>query len=194
VKHRSTILALSAIALVLAACGNAGAAAVVGNERITDVQVAEIVEETLTAQGQPKDTPADQLTGQVLQRLVTITLVDQLAEQEGVVATQGEIDGLTRQYEAQAGGPEQVVQTFVQQNVAPSMIAPLIRLNILATKLGRQLAPTADQNGQTQAVVLALGALSEEEGTSVAPRYGTWSAAELSLGPVSDDLSIPRTR
>lgn len=197
-KQRQTVIAITAVgmAILLSACGASkpGAAAIVGDDRISDSQLAEVVQETLVALGQPKDAPADQLTGQVLQRMVTMSLVDTLAAQEGVVATQGEIDGLTRQYEAQAGGREQVEQTFVQQNVAPSMIAPLIRLNILATKLGQKLAPAADANGQTQSVVAALGALSTAEGTSIAPRYGTWSAEQLALGPLPDDLSVPRAR
>lgn len=195
-KHRRIALAISTLAVagLLGACGvtNAGDAAVVGPDRVTDAQLASVVQETLVAQGQPKDAPADQLTGQVLQRMVTMRLVDQFAAQQGVTASQGEIDGFLRQYEAQAGGRQGVEEAFLQQNVAPSMLESLLRLNILVAKLGQKLAPAADQNGQQQAVFDALTQFSAQEDTSIAARYGTWTPDQLAIGPVPDDLSIPR--
>lgn len=195
-KTRRIVLAIGALAMagVLAACGvtQAGDAAVVGSDRITDSQLADLVQETLVAQGQPKDAPADQLTGQALQRLVTMALVDQFAAENGVTVSQGEIDGFLRQYDAQAGGREQVEQGFLQQNVAPSMVPAVIRLNILAQKLGQGLAPTGDDAARSQALVQALAAYSAEIGTTIAPRYGTWSAERLAIGPQPDDLSVPR--
>lgn len=194
-KHRKAALALVAVAALAAACApKPGAAAIVGSDRISEAQLTSVVQETLVGLGQPKDQPADQLTGQALQRLVTIALVNQLAAQEGVAVTQGEVDGLLRQYEAQAGGREQMLQTFITQNVAPSMIEPLVRLNIQASKLGQKLAPAGDANAQSQAVVDALAALSTEEGTEIAPRFGTWDASKIAIVPAADDVSVPRDR
>lgn len=195
-KTRRIVLAIGALAMagVLAACGatQAGDAAVVGSDRITDAQLADVVQATLVAQGQPKDAPADQLTGQVLQRMVTMALADQFAAENGVTVTQGEVDAFIRQYEAQAGGRQQLEQTFLQQNVAPSVLPSLIRLNILAKKLGIALDPAGDAQAQNQAVFQALADYSVTVGTSIAPRYGSWSPEQLGLGPVPDDLSVPR--
>ena len=195
-KTRRIVLALGALAMagVLAACGvtKAGDAAVVGGDRITDAQVADVVRETLVAQGQPEDTPADQLTGQVLQRMVTMSLANQFAAENGVTVSQGEVDAFVRQYEAQAGGRAQMEQAFLQQNVAPSVLPELFRLNILAAKLGQAIDPAGSADTQRQAVFQALADYSVQVGTSIAPRYGTWSAEQLGLGPVPDDLSVPR--
>lgn len=199
-KHRRTALAPAGIAalalagLVLAGCATAtpGAAAIVGDVRISEAELADQVAETLEAQGQPVDAPADELTGTTLDRLVTASLVEQYAASVGVTVSQGEVDGLLRQYAAQAGGPQAVEEVFVQQGVAPSQIVPILRLNILAEKLGAALLPGGDPQAQGQALVEALAAFGAEAGTKVSPRYGTWDATALRLGPVPDDVSVPR--
>ena len=56
--------------------------------------------------------------------------------------------------------------------------------------LATALAPDAADDG-TEAVATYLRALSDELDTRVAPRYGTWDSATLSLGPRPDDLASP---
>lgn len=198
-KHRQAVRAAAlcasaALMAALSACGSAtpGAAAIVGDERISENALADQVTEILTAQGQAADTPADALTAVTLDRLVTASLVEQFAAANGIGVTQGEIDGLLRTYAAQAGGAAEVEAIFLEQNVAPSQIVPIIRLNLLAEKIGTALVPGGDPQTQGQALVQALSAYSSQVGTEVSPRYGSWDPAALSLGPVPDDLSIPR--
>lgn len=197
-KHRRTTAAIVAAgvaaALALAGCSSAtpGAAAIVGSERISEAQLADEVGQVLRAQGQPADTAADQLTATMLDRLVTASLVEQYAASVGVTVTQGEVDGVLRQYAAQAGGQAAVDEFFVSQGVAPSQVVPVLRLNILAEKLGSALLPGGDPQAQGQALVTALAAYGEQVGTKVSPRYGTWDPQALRLGPVPDDISVPR--
>lgn len=199
VKHqavRAAVLLASAVAVAsLAACGTAkpGAAAIVGDERISENLLAEQVAEVLSAQGQPADAPADALTATTLDRLVTSSLVEQFAEENGVVVTQGEVDALLRTYAAQAGGADAVDAIFLEQNVAPSQIVPILRLNILAEKIGTALVPGGDPQAQGQALVEVLAAYSAQVGTDISPRYGSWDPAGLGIGPVPDDLSVPRS-
>lgn len=185
--------ALSIVAVLTVGCGTAspGAAAVVGDDRITERELTEQVEQVLRAQGRPVDSASEALVVTTLNRMITTSLVDQLAEIEGVDMTQGELDATVAEYTDATGGREAFEEVLVQQDIAPGAVDDLFRVNILAQKLGFQLDPAGSPESQSTAVFIAVSELSEEIGTSVSPRYGTWDAAMLSVGAVKNDLSIP---
>ncbi len=184
---------LASAALLASACGGqqAGSAATLGDSRISDVELTDVVQEILAAQGKPVDSADEVLTVDTLGRMIVIDLVDTLAEREGVVVSQGAIDEELTAYINQVGGEDAMINTFVQQGVAPSQIEDVIRLSISAELLGVALAPDAEVDVQSQAVYDAAVALSEELGVEVSPRYGTWDPSTLSLGPTPIDLAAP---
>lgn len=184
---------LASAALLASACAGqqAGSAATLGDSRISDVQLTDVVQEILAAQGKPVDSADEVLTAEALSRMIVIDLVDALAEREGVVVSQGAIDQELTAYINQVGGEDAMVNTFVQQGVAPSQIEDVIRLSLSAEKLGVALAPDAEADVQSQVVYDAAVALSEELGVEVSPRYGTWDPSTLSLGPTPTDLAAP---
>ena len=191
-----SVAALAATALALTGCGTsqAGAAATVGDTRITENQLTTQVQEVLAAKGQPLNTQDAGLVSRVLGRMITIELVDRLAEAEGVEVTQGQIDEVLANYTGQVGSIEQVEEIFLQENVAPSQLESIIRLQGQAQELGIKLNPSGSAEEQGAAVVEAAALLSEDLGTTVSPRYGTWDAQAFDLGPVPDDLStLPTT-
>lgn len=185
------IAALATTALALTGCGTtqAGAAATVGDTRITETQLTSEVQAVLEAKGQPLDTEDAGLVSQLLSRMITVELLDRLAVDEGVEVTQGQIDEVIANYTGQVGSIEQVEEIFLQENVAPSQIESLIRLQTQAQELGIKLNPSGSAEEQGTAVFEAASLLSDELDTTVSPRYGTWSAASLSVGPVPNDLS-----
>ncbi len=197
---RSRRAALAAAALVvsvvaLTACANqtAGSAATLDDTRITDQALTTQVQDILEAKGQPVTSPDASLVQQTLGRMITREIVDRLAEQEGVVITQGKIDEQIANYQGQLGGQAQLENAFVQENVAPSQIAAFIRLQVQAQELGIALDPTGSAEEQGQAVFEAASQLSQELDTTVSPRYGTWDPTTLSLGPTPNDLSVEPT-
>jgi hypothetical protein len=177
--------------LVLSGCSGqqAGSAALIGDSRITEQQLTTTVQEVLSAQGQPVDTAAAPLTSQTLGRMIVIDLVDRLALSNDVVVTQGRIDEQLATYITQAGDKAAMEQTFVQQGVAPSQIEPVIRLNIQAQDLGIKLAPQGTAEEQGKAVFDAVTALSDELDVTTSPRFGTWDAKTLQVGPTPADLA-----
>ena len=177
--------------LTLTGCGaaTAGAAAVVGDTRISEQTLTSTVQEVLVAQQKSPNTSDASLVSAVLNRLVTSELVDILAAEKGVTVTQGAIDSTLQGYVQQAGGEAQVQDILLQRNVAPTQIESFVRTNVLAQMLGQALAPTADIQGQSDAVVAAIIETSMVVGTEVSPRYGTWEATKLVIGPVPSDLS-----
>jgi len=184
---------VAASALLLSACGNqqAGSAATLGDTRISDAALSAQVQEILAAKGQPVTSVDQSLTAQTLGRMITLEVVDRLAEREGVTVTQGQVDEQLAAAVAQTGDMAALEQVYVEQSIAPSQIESFVTLNIQAQELGIALLPSGTAEEQGQAVFEAASALSEELDTTVSPRYGTWDASQLALGPVPDDLSTP---
>ncbi len=191
VPRRVLVAAVLGAVLVLSACGGQqpGSAATLGDSRITEQQLTAQVQEIFTAQGLPVDTADATLTSSTLGRMIVIDLVDALAEDQGIVITQGRIDEQIASYIAQAGDQPSMEATFVQQGVAPSQIESVIRLNLQAQDLGVKLDPSGTAESQGAAVFAAVTALSDELEVTTSPRFGTWDPATLQVGPVPDDLS-----
>ena len=193
-KKQWTLVGAAVIgAIVLSACGSTspGAAAVVGGDRISERELNEKVEQVLRAQGRPMDSVSEALVVTTLDRMITTSLVEQLADQEGVEVTQGELDATLANYVEATGGQEAFEELLIQQDLAPESIEDLFRVNILAQKLGMELDPMGSPEAQSSAVLVAVSQFSEEVGTSVSPRYGTWDGATLTVGAISNDLSVP---
>lgn len=189
VKIRSLVLASAAV--LLAACGTAGSAAVVGPQAISDQTLQEQVQAVLTAQGRPANTVDADLSREILNRMVLSALVEQLAEREGVSVDQGTIDRTLLEFDAQVGGRDQLQALYLEQGVAPDQIEDIVRLNALAVALGPALDPAGTPETQSQALVKAVTDLSVELDTTVSPRFGAWQPMMLSIGPIIDDLSVP---
>lgn len=184
--------ALLGAALVLTACGGqpAGSAATIGDSRITEQALTTEVQAALAAQGLPVDTADAALTAKLLGRMIVVDLVNTVAAREGVAVSQGRIDEQVASYVAQAGDHAAMEQTFADQGVAPSQIEGVIRLNIQAGDLGVKLDPAGTVEQQGEAVFNAITALSGELGVTASPRFGTWDAQTLQIGPTPDDLAI----
>lgn len=182
---------LAGAALLLAGCGTAGSAAVVGPEVISDQALQEQVQVVLEAQSRPASTVDPELSRQILNRLVLTALVEQLAEREDVTVDQGTIDQTLLNFDSQVGGRAQLEALYLEQGVAPSQIEDVIRLNALAVNIGIALDPEGLPDSQGQALVQAITDLSLELGTEVSPRFGAWEPMMLNIGPGIDDLSVP---
>ena len=194
ITKKWTIVGAGVLAVAaLSGCGSAapGAAAVVGDDRISESELTENVKQVLRAQGRPVDSASEALVVTTLDRMITTSLVEQLAEQQGVEVTQGELDATLANYAEATGGQEAFEELLIQQDLAPESIEDLFRVNILAQKLGMELDPMGSPEAQSSAVLTAVAEFSEEVGTSVSPRYGTWDGATLTLGAIANDLSIP---
>lgn len=195
-KRKWTIVGAAVmVAVATSACGSAvpGAAAVVGDERISERELGERVEQVLQAQGRPVDSASEALVVTTLDRMITTSLVEQFASREGVEVTQGELDAVVANYAEGSGGREAFEELLLQEDLAAEGIDDLFRVNILAQKLGMELDPAGSPEAQTLAVLNAVSAFSADIGTRVSPRYGTWDPSELTIGAVPDDLSIPGT-
>lgn len=179
--------------VVLSGCGSsqAGKAVVMDDYSITEAQLNDQVQQILSAQGRSPDAASQALVVTTLDRMITTNLVDAVALDAGVDATRGEIDAALAAYSEQSGGRQAFEDSLIAQDIAPSQIKSIMRLNILAERLGGALDPGGSPESQSAALLQAVVDKSIELGTEVSPRYGTWDGPSLQVGPAINDLSIP---
>lgn len=190
-RRRTTVLSLSAAALVatplLTGCSTGshpGAAAVVGEERITVAEVQAHVEDVRDAQrAQPE---ADQLisgtsglTRQTVNFLVYVEVLELAADDHGVTVTRREVQGTRDQAEQYAGGKRALERAALMpqdQSTMPfaaSQIDEVLRANLLLQDLSEQVGDDR--------IYSVLEEAAEDAGVDVSPRYGSWNAAAVSL-------------
>ena|SRR5437868_4444927 len=165
-------VAVLAAGVALTACSapvEAGAAAIVGDERISastlngKVQELESAVKRLQVQVDPAMKPAQTVLGQ----MVMVVRYQQILDKARVSVSDGELD----QYIAAQGGTAALDPVLVAAGVAPSQVREYIRTSLAAGKLAQALGGGTDQAagqaGQAKAQALAL-----QIKVTVSPRYG----------------------
>ncbi len=180
---------LLAAGIGLAGCGQplAGSAAVVGEQRLTDSDLASTTSELAEKLGIPQSAQVSQA---VLSRWIVGELVDELAVSKGVDVSKGEVDAAIADEVERAGGQEALEQGALQAGVLPDMIPEVVRTTLLVEAMSQFTITGDDPSGQT-GLLTAVQQLSDELDPQVSPRFGTWDAEQLSVGALPDDLSTP---
>ncbi|RSN58337.1 hypothetical protein DMH12_10940 [Streptomyces sp. WAC 04229] len=181
--------AIAAAAPLLTACGNdahPGAAAVVGDQRITVSQLENRVDEVRAAQraAVPDDTQYQQvvaqtgtLTRDTLQGMVLDQVLHRAAKDADVTVTRKEVQAMRAGLEEQAGGPKQLETAWLQQyGVAPERLDENLRLQLEAQKLAESLGTDTTRPEFWQALSKASAKLDVD----LNPRYGAWDVRKSS--------------
>ncbi|MFI9831765.1 SurA N-terminal domain-containing protein [Streptomyces sp. NPDC051913] len=191
-RRRRTAFLLSAAILaapLLTACGSdahPGAAAVVGDQRITVAQLETRVNEVRDAQraALPDDAQYAQaiaktgtLARDTLHGMVLDQVLHRAAEDAGITVTRKEIQTMRTGLEQQAGGSKALETAWLQQyGVAPERLDDNLRLQLEAQKLAAALGTDTSQ----PAFWAALSKASKELDVDLNPRYGTWDVEKSS--------------
>ena len=180
------------VAVTLTACaglGEAGSAASIGGVQVTTDFLSEQVDAVQEQRGETPGAPDNALVLGILQRLIITELVGQAATAQNITITQGDIDGAQAELEAQLGGAEALTAAFLDSDVPAGSISQQVQLSLQVQALGVFLAPDADPESQQLAVVQYVTGWGVQEGVEVSPRFGTWDAGRLTIGPTPSDLS-----
>jgi hypothetical protein len=132
------------------------------------------------------------VTASNVDRLTRGLLLAAAAQREGIVVTQGQVEDIIAQtVDAQFGGDRAAFDLALaeQQSVPPSQVESFARDFLTQQALGEKLVPGGDTAAISAALVTYLGDLGTELNAEVAPRFGTWEAEKVTLGPVPNDLS-----
>ncbi len=145
-RTRRRLAAVGLLAAVaLTGCGGspvqAGAAATVGESRITTDELAQLVDAGLSdpaaAEQLGGDRPAYQRD--VLGREINVQLVEEAAERAGVTVTAGEVDRQYQAIEESVGGSEQLRTQASAAGLTLEQVRELARSRALTTALGESL-------------------------------------------------------
>ncbi|MDT0571611.1 SurA N-terminal domain-containing protein [Streptomyces sp. DSM 3412] len=195
-RRRTALLlsaAITAAAPLLTACGgdaHPGAAAVVGDDRITvaqlenrvnDVRAAQRAASTDESQYQQVVAQSSALTRNTLNGMVLEKVLDQALEDAGVTVTRKEVQQYRSGLEKEAGGAEALEAAYLQRySVAPEQLEDSLRSDVEVQKLATALG--ADLNSQEGGTIFwkALSEASEKLDVDLNPRYGSWGVDKAS--------------
>jgi outer membrane murein-binding lipoprotein Lpp len=191
-RRRTALLltaAIAAAAPLLTACGNdahPGAAAVVGDQRITVAQLEMRVDEVRDAQraAVPDDTQYQQvvartgtLTRDTLHGMVLDRVLHRAAQDAGVSVSRKEVQQMRTGLEQQAGGARELETVWLQQyGVAPERLDDNLLVQLEAQKLAEHLGTDTSRPEFWQ----ALSKASQQLDVDLNPRYGTWDVQKSS--------------
>ncbi|WP_283135417.1 SurA N-terminal domain-containing protein [Rhizohabitans arisaemae] len=185
-KSKGIRVALLAVAatVALTACNpiQAGSAAIVGNERISQEELNTDVRDYTAALVKLK-VPEDQISaiaipGYVLQSLIPVRAYEQVGRANGVTVTDGEIDAFI----ASKGGLQQAEVEALQAGVPPQEMRGLARAQLIQQKLLVKFGGGTDK----AALKRAQGLLSKEITKLklvVNPRYELKPNPEAQMNP-----------
>ena len=166
----------------------AGSAAVVGDVRITDEQLTQ--EAQLVTSALHID-QSDRVNQVILDRLIRKVIFDEMAAEQNITITQGQLDQFLSNTAKQLGGESQLEDQLMQSGVPGPAIQSFAMTYLQQQALAEKLAPGKSAQDQGQALGDAAMQISQALNTQVSPRFGTWDTSSLSVGPIPDDLSAP---
>jgi hypothetical protein len=182
---------LAGMALVLSGCaglGNSDAGGAAARSSVGIVgqdQLIAAIQAFQTEVGLPANQPADTLAKSTLQRMVQDMLLQAQADRLGVKVTQAQIDDGLAKLAAQYGGASGLADAAHSSGLAVSEVPSLVRSNLLFAGISAKMSPGTDSTTGAAVVQNAVTALSDEANVTVAPRYGVWDDATLSIQATS---------
>ncbi|WP_333768438.1 SurA N-terminal domain-containing protein [Streptomyces sp. IBSBF 2435] len=207
--RRRTAVSIAAAALLLAspaltACGSGpaqpGAAALIGDQKITVSALQHKVNEVRAAQA--ASSQADQqsaaggkLSTQTLSMLVQNTVIERAAADAKVTVSDGEVQQQHAAALQQFGGSEKALDAALlqQYDIVPAGADSFFRTNALVGKLIMSLGFQPGSDGGQTAIVDALSKTADELGVKINPRYGAWDAKKAIIGDATDPWVVTRT-
>ena len=191
------ILALVAVAatFVLTGCSQVGAAATVGDTKITQATVQGSIDAILAERAKVDTTQMQLETGETLNRSqlrfhLLSTLLREVGNELKITVSKAEIDTRRASILDQVGGAASLPTALVNAGIAPDDLDTYIEAISYSDKISQKLQAagvTQDQVGtEIQKLVVAKA---KELGVTVNPRYGKWDATVADV--VATDSASP---
>ena len=169
-------------AFLLTGCSQVGAAATVGDTKITQATVQGSIDSILAERAKVDVTQMQLDTGETLNRgqlrfHLFSAILRALGEELKIEVTKAEIDTRRASIVEQVGGAASMPTALVNAGIAPEDLDAYIEAISLSDKISQALVAsgvTEDQVGtEIQKLIVAK---SKELGVTVNPRYGKWDA------------------
>jgi parvulin-like peptidyl-prolyl isomerase len=183
------ILATAIATFLLAGCSQIGAAATVGDTKITQALVQGSIDAILSERAKVDTSQMQLETGATLNvsqlRFHLLgTLLRELGQELQIKVTKAEIDSRRASILEQVGGEAALPSALVNAGIAPQDLDRYIEAIAYSDKISQKLVGagvTEDQLGiEIQKLVVAK---SKEIGVTVNPRYGKWDPVAADVVP-----------
>lgn len=193
------VVGFASVALVLTACGSSpshvGVAAHVGDRVVTNKEISEQVNQVrsdiqmLPADKVQSPPSVQMLSAMTIHRIVMNDIIDAAIKDKGLSITDADVKAFEENVFTQYGKEAVLIQVLTNNGVPLSQVHDFMRNILVENILGKELAPSGDQNAQTAALVKYLGEVSNKLGIEIAPRFGKWSTETLQPTGSDDVLS-----
>ena len=193
------VTVLSAVALT--GCADtpklAGSAAIVNGKVITSAQVAERVDKVRT---QIQETDPNllqevpsliQINQRVVDHFILVSLISEVVAREGLKVTEIEVANYRDEIFAQFTQDAIEAQLVSRQAVPADDVDGFMYEILLQRALMEKIAPGADTQTRTNALLDYFTKLSQEIGVELNPRFGTWDPYNLKSTPGDFTLAVP---
>ena len=173
---------MAVAALLLTGCSQVGAAATLGDVKITQATVQGSVDSILAERAKVDTTQMQLETGEALNRgqlrfHLYSALLRAIGEEIKIDVTKAEIDTRRANILEQVGGAESLPAELVNAGIAPGDLDQYIELIAFSEKISQALAASGVAEDQIGVELQKLvAAKANELGVTINPRYGTWNA------------------
>lgn len=171
-------LVIILVLIGLTGCGQSGIAAQFGKTKITQTEVQKSIDEILLERTKFDTSTMQLITGEELNRnVLRFDLISevflQIANNQGLKITKGQIDSTRADLIAQVGGEASLPAALVNANIAPRDFDKYIRTVIISNSLSDAITQTKIGDPGTVIQQLIQDQI-QSSGLKVNPRYGKW--------------------
>lgn len=198
------ILALIAVAatFVLTGCSQVGAAATVGDIKITQATVQGSINSILAERAKVDTTQMQLETGEALNRSqlrfhLLSTLLREVASELKLTVSKAEIDTRRAGILDQVGGAASLPAALVNAGIAPGDLDIYIEAISYSDKISKNLIAAGVAQDQLGAEIQKLVvAKAKQLGVTINPRYGKWDAtvADVVAADAASSAVTPSTK
>ena len=198
------ILALIAVAatFVLTGCSQVGAAATVGDIKITQATVQGSINSILAERAKVDTTQMQLETGEALNRSqlrfhLLSTLLREVASELKLTVSKAEIDTRRAGILDQVGGAASLPAALVNAGIAPGDLDIYIEAISYSDKISKNLIAAGVAQDQVGAEIQKLVvAKAKQLGVTINPRYGKWDAtvADVVAADAASSAVTPSTK
>ena len=173
---------IAATALLLTGCSQVGAAATLGDTKITQATVQGSIDSILAERAKVDTTQMQLETGESLNRgqlrfHLLSALLRAVGEELKLTVTKAEIDTRRASIVEQVGGVSALPNALVNAGIAPADLDTYIEAISISDKISQALVASGVAQEQVGAELQKLVvAKAKELGVTVNPRYGKWNA------------------
>jgi len=169
-----------AAALLLSGCSQVGAAATLGDTKITQATVQGSIDSILAERAKVDTTQMQLETGEVLNRgqlrfHLFSAILRAVGEELKLEVTKAEIDTRRASILEQVGGAESLPSALVNAGIAPEDLDKYIEALSFSDKISQALVASGVTEDQISVEIQKIiAAKANELGVTVNPRYGKW--------------------